>query len=145
LRSTPALEAVERWLAGPEQWLLLVGRPGTGKTVALRHALERRSDAYVRAVDLVGAVLSDARAERRIVQAQVLALDDVGREGTSEAAKRVLFSVLDARHESGRRTALSSNLGADALRAHLGEALADRVRSSCKAVALGGESMRGGR
>lgn len=143
LRSTPALTAVEAWLARPEQWMLLLGSPGVGKTVALRHSLSRRSDTYARTVDFVADALADRRAERRFTEAGVLALDDVGREGTSEAAKRVLFSVLDARHEAGRRTVLATNLRIEPLRAHLGEALVDRVRSSCFVAHVGGASLRG--
>lgn len=143
LRSTPSLLAVERWLAGREQWLLLLGDPGVGKTVALRHALVRRSDSYARAVDLVAESLADRRAERRFSEASVLAVDDIGREGASEVAKRVLFAVLDARHEAGRRTVLASNLRHEQLRAHLGDALVDRVRSSCFVSHVGGSSLRG--
>lgn len=143
LRSTPALVAVEAWLARPEQWMLLLGDHGVGKTVALRHALARRSDTYTRAVDLVADALADRRSERRCVEASTLAVDDLGREGTSEAARRVLFSILDARHEAGRRTVLATNLRIEPLRAHLGEALVDRVRSSCFVSHAGGASLRG--
>lgn len=67
-----------------------------------------------------------------------LVLDDMGDEGTP-AGVSALAGVIKARHGSGRRTVLTSNLHRDAFLRRYGEAIADRIRL----VELGpGKSMR---
>ena len=146
-----AMEAAAEWWgrAEPLTWLVYVGAPGTGKTVAsvwlLLRALEARQRAeYRRAVEVVRLSAYDEgkRELDRLKSVDLLVVDDVGREASSDYARALLFDLLDTRHAYRLRTVLASNLLDGALSRHLGAALTDRILGDGRAVRLKGKSMR---
>lgn len=150
--NTDALAAAAAWwgLKSRPTWLVLVGNPGTGKTVAAVWLLVQSMTAglrgqYRRAAEVVRmSAFDEGRAElERLKHAALLVLDDVGRETTSEYSRALLFDLLDTRHAERLPTVLASNLVDGALSRHLGDALTDRIRGDGRIVALKGKSLRG--
>jgi DNA replication protein DnaC len=139
---TTAVLALREWLRSEHQWCTIVGPTGTGKTVALKGVLTRYNQMVVRAVDLVRNVYENPREREQMLRCAVLAVDDVGAEGDGEGARRALYDVLDSRHEERRRTIITSNLSGEALVAHLGVRLVDRIRHNNIPIRLEGKSLR---
>lgn len=147
LTETDALRGVRQWLSGDAIWCVVVGDVGTGKSVAARWAVGARSATqrtrFARAVDVARLSTWDDGAELDALETcSLLALDDLGTEGTGEHARTTIRALLDARHESRRRTVLTSNLVGGDLSRWLGERVTDRVLSSYVRVLCRGQSMR---
>ena len=146
---TPAIRGVREWLAGPAVWCLILGPRGTGKSVAARWAVEElaatgrwaRMTTAVRVGRL--STWDDAGELDRLESADLLAVDDVGTEPDTDHARVTLRSLLDERHERGRRTILTSNLIGGQLSRWLGERITDRILSSYVRVETSGASLRG--
>lgn len=155
LQKTATVEAARQLGRGELPLLLLLGKAGTGKSVALACACAevartwpwaaqpgggRRLDPflYIHASAFEGLDGIDQRDSW--VRAHLLVVDEMGRE--AEAAVQRLVDVVIQRHAAGRATGMASNLGATAWKARYGEPLADRIRADGKAIVLAGESMR---
>jgi DNA replication protein DnaC len=63
-------------------------------------------------------------------RADHLLLDDLGREQPTAWARETLYLVVNARYEACRATSVVTNLDLDALAAHAGAALVDRLRET---------------
>lgn len=154
LHDTEALRAVHAWLAGSENFLLLLGGTGVGKTVAALVALTELDGVFVRSPDL-GPAIEPWKADLdRGVQTfdpsspSLVVLDDLGLERAEDARWGTSFDELcDARQGSrhGRplRTLITSNLTSAQIAERYSERARDRIRSSHKRVTLRGQSMRG--
>jgi hypothetical protein len=162
-RETVAMENAKRLDRGGDlmQMLVLLGPPGSGKTVAaawlLGQAVRRhpwnsqptKSNTtpllFVEARALTRLSNFDPEASRWVDamrDAKLLVLDDVGDEGTPSGCSTLADVVLH-RHARKRRTVLTGNLRAEAFKARYGDALADRIRASAIVPNLWGQqSMR---
>lgn len=141
LATTPAVVAVQRAMAwrdarGARQPLVLVvlGPVGTGKSVALGHAIahHERNARHVIAPDVLPrASYSELRAARaKMVAVDLLAIDEIG---TEEKPTVVLDMILD-RYNAGKATIIAGNVtkeqfsdryADDRLRSRLGRQQAD--------------------
>jgi len=146
---TDALKGVREWLAGDAQWCLVLGNIGTGKSIAARWAVDQvartgRRAYFERAFDVARlSTWNDAGRLDALEKCHLLALDDVGTEGASDHSRTSIRALLDARHERGNRTIVTSNLVNGKLSRWLGERITDRIRASHCKVVVDGESMRG--
>lgn len=155
----PAEDAARRYLRA--QWnivpfLFLAGGVGVGKTVAAalvfadavrKHPWNNEATGsnenplvFIRASRLTS--LTDWNADHarwldQLLAARLLVLDDLGDEGTGPAVQRVTDLLL-ARCDKKRRTVITSNLTAEALKRRYGEALFDRIRTMSIAPNLAG-------
>lgn len=126
--------------------VLVLGRPGVGKTWAVAAAVRDFPPArYVSAHDLVadeqrrigeddpmGERLSD-RAER----AELLVLDDLGAERSTDFARDRLVHLLVQRYDWRRQTIVTTNLTPEALGETYGARLASRLSTYTRLVIEG--------
>lgn len=134
----------------PAGFWYLHGPNGSGKTYALVAAVneainQQRSGVYIKSPDLINllrqSISSDSvhRSEpqllRQIKATTVLAIDEIGRERSTEYAKEKLFEIIDERYraahmyDSGypaKLTILAGNYPTDQIEPYLASRLRDR-------------------
>lgn len=124
--------------------LLMLGKPGTGKThlgASIANSLIRSGrTAVYRTIGSVFQDIRDSYSDRSdktegeilspLVGADLLVLDEIGvsKEQPSDFELRTIFSIINGRYESMRPTVVISNLGVDEVKVALGERSADRLR-----------------
>ena len=153
-----ATALAEKVAAGERRGLAMFGPPGVGKThvavAACRAAISRRVTAeYRNVVELVGRVqatyghgLEDGETRADVI-AQVAArdlvvLDDLGKERTSEDVQTIVYELVDAIHRSGARLVVCSNLSGAEYRSRYDEAVTSRIAGVCEIVPVLGEDRR---
>jgi DNA replication protein DnaC len=137
------------WESGHLNLLLQSPVAGVGKTHAAyavgRHAVDE--GATVEAwpvIELLSAMRpeGDSSALPNAVAADLLILDDIGRESDSEWTRQQLHQILDARLVNGRRTVITTNLTYDAMVARYTDPLVDRLCDDAVIVKVEGSSRR---
>lgn len=145
---TAAMSHVEVFMRSDRLILLLLGGPGTGKTVAAASALieaPAHSSVFAQAVDV--ARLSDYNVEHmheleRVTEAKLLVLDDLGAEHANDFWVSRLDGIINHRYGHKRRTVITSNLDAQRFKKQYGERIADRVREVGMVKSCGNQSLR---
>lgn len=144
LTATTATEAVQTFLSSGKTFLLLLGSPGCGKSVAAAQVLHR-GGVFVRAVELTRLSAydkDDRRTWASTVDAGALVVDDLGAELLHDAWRPMLDELVDARYGARARTVLTSNMDKDAFKARYGERIVDRIRHDGYVESCGNKSMR---
>ena len=145
-RETEALGAVRELLAGGPSVVILGGPKGRGKTTALAFACHAKRGRFVEAQDLFRLSSFAADDWLDLQETPLLALDEAGTEFLGDVLAVNLFSVLNARIQNLRPTAIATNLSVADFRTRFlrgaMERLDDRLRACGKWVSLPGESMR---
>lgn len=130
------------------QGLLLAGGCGSGKThlaAAIVHALIERGYRGVfltsgRYLDSLKSAFGNAQRTRDLQEearcADLLVLDDLGAERTSEWGKSELFALLNDRYEQMLPTVLTTNLSMKELIDRLGERTVSRIAEMTDGVRL---------
>lgn len=158
---TEALGVVKRWREDNAlTWLALCGAKGVGKSVAATWALVRvmrggGTAARIDATRLATLSQFDAGADEIawLKRVDMLLVDDIGTELLNDFAKARMHELFEERHETYRRTILTSNLmwrpttrdgqTIPGLEQRLGERLVDRITQAGRVVQLGSnKSMR---
>lgn len=131
--------------------LMLLGPNGTGKTHLGSAIIGETGGRYVNACTLTVEYESaaDFNAESRrdeiingLVGAKMLVIDEIGRAEKSETEAYLLETVLCGRYDRKLPSVIISNMSKEALLRFLGKAVTDRLRETCVAVELEGDSYR---
>ena len=101
---------------------------------------------YSRAADVITAEVSrDPKRRDELNSADLLVLDEIGCEGTSDLARRAISTLIDRRYGDSLRTIFVSNLparGAPSIWTHLGTANSERIRERCELIPCPWPSLR---
>lgn len=149
----PLRDAVEEWRQAPGRNLVLLGDVGVGKTHAAFAALRLVNRAYYKPKFYPVTELLDALrpgGERvdfdRLVQADYLALDDLGADRVTEWSAERLYTLVNRRWLDGRPIIATSNLSVSNGRGPLvdavGERLYSRLVDDAVVVQVAGEDRR---
>lgn len=76
-----------------------------------------------------------------LIRADLLLIDDLGKEKASEWVREVLFRVIDARHLT-RTTIITSNFTAEGLISHVGESIVSRIYGAFLQIEFKGPDYR---
>lgn len=137
--------------------LLLLGRPGTGKTMLtaaiVRSVVVSRglSARFIAARSMVrelrdtwrhGADRSESQVLDDLAGVTVLVIDDIGVGFGSEAEQTQLLDVIDSRYQLRRPTVCTSNLNLPSLIGAIGERAVDRLQEDARVVVFDWPSRR---
>jgi DNA replication protein DnaC len=139
--------------AGRGLWFM--GQVGTGKTtlamLVSKAALEAgRSVAIYSLPRLLNEIRDTHRAERshvrlldRLTAVDLLHVDDVGAERTTDWVLEELYSIVNARYEDERSMVITTNiLDREALCEQISERTVSRLTEMCDQLPLGGDDKR---
>jgi DNA replication protein DnaC len=85
----------------------------------------------------------EARGDaRRYLNCDLLILDDLGSEMTTQMVNMALYELVNSRLMSGKRTVISSNLSMDEVRARYTPQIASRLEGEYREIAFYGEDIR---
>ncbi len=138
--------------AGRGLWFM--GDVGTGKTtlamLVSKAALKAgRSVAIYSLPRLLNEIRDTHRAERshvdlldRLTAVDLLHVDDVGAERTTDWVLEELYSIVNARYEDQRSMLITTNLGHTKLGEQISERTVSRLTEMCDVLLLSGEDRR---
>lgn len=152
--------ACQRYVAsiankGTPGWLVLTGRPGTGKTMLLSCMAKALAERFVRSEYATQAAMgrefratyqrdatrTEAALFDHLANVPVLLLDELG-AGSTEHTDRLLFEVLDERYANKLPAVIATNHPRAALESVIGERLFDRLKEEATFLAFDWESSR---
>ncbi len=159
----PAVRAVRAYVrdidgrldAGDGLWL--EGDVGTGKTtlamLVSRHALDAGHSVSISSLprllnQIRTAAYDDDRANgyedllERLTAVDLLHVDDVGAEKTTEWVLEQLYSIVNARYEAERSIVITTNLERDELAEQINERTVSRLEEMCEVLPLWGADAR---
>jgi DNA replication protein DnaC len=145
-------ELTDRLDAGRGLWF--VGPTGTGKTtlamlVANAALRAGRSVAIYSLPRLLNEIRETHRSDRshvdlldRLTAVDLLHIDDVGAERTTDWVLEELYSIVNARYEDRRAMVITTNLDHDELSAQISERTVSRLTEMCLQLPLHGHDRR---
>lgn len=149
------LARVQRWTPEMERGVFLYGSVGTGKSTICKAIINKWASPsytckFITVPDAIRAIKSgmdkpDSSVDlevMKLVQPNLLVLDDIGVGDASDFSREQLFAVFEARAHSRKHTWFTTNMDPKQLRAHFHDRIADRLLEFCSWVKVEGESFR---
>jgi hypothetical protein len=148
---TAAFMATERFMKGPEKFLVMLGNKGVGKTIAALWAVGNYAGEFVAAESLTTQSRYNAEFWDDLKLTPVLAIDELSAEPKSLKDdgwfESKLLALLSFRDLSNRKTIITANINRATFKARYGtgamERLWDRIVGSNQLEEIAGESLRG--
>ncbi len=151
-----ALQFVEDFGRGGKRNIFLYGPAGTGKTFLMNCIAKELIEAQHSAVYLTASGLfdlfyrdssrrgdeEDQAAVLRVMDAELLVIDDLGTEFSSDFTVSRLFHVISNRLSAGTSTIISSNLSLNQISAVYGERVASRILGEYLLLPFYGRDLR---
>lgn len=138
--------------------LLLVGTVGTGKThlaaaIAMNLLDREHSVVFGTVTSLLGQIRSafdsDRISEREVMdklcRCQLLIIDDLGKEKTTDWVEQTLYEIINTRYEDNKSLVITTNMNLDEIRnkyQNNGDAIVDRILETCEGVEMKWPSWR---
>jgi DNA replication protein DnaC len=151
-----ALKKVEKWSPKIRKGFYFYGNPGSGKTrllkgLGLKWALKGVTVQFWPVTELIAAFkkfdLGSAQMDairKKIVEAQILILDDFGTEGTTEFVSGELLRIIDERSSRYPGSLhISSNMHPKMIGDEYGLRITDRLKDLVQSMELNDPSYRG--
>lgn len=140
-------------LDGSTMGLLFIGEPGTGKTIlscylATQYILKRKGTArYINLPEFFHELRESYRSKETVNPRQfddidLLILDDVGAENTTEWSSEMLYLIINNRYEKEKQTIVTTNLDLQTLAERVGDRIVSRIVGMCRKVNLKEEDQR---
>ena len=84
---------------------------------------------------------------KQLLNVDMLVLDDIGTEYSTDWAKGELYKIINGRYNNGGALVVTSNYGKDELKARFGndqtgERIVSRLTQMCEAIQIGGNDRR---
>lgn len=150
------LDIAREYAEHPQDWLVLLGNPGCGKThIAAAIVNHRVRQGYPALFVVVPDLLDHLRAafspdskvsyDQRFEEVRtspLLILDDLGTESATPWAKEKLYQIINYRYVARRPTVITSNLKPDELDPRIHTRIFDETR--CSVIPILASSYRGG-
>lgn len=133
--------------------ILMVGGTGLGKThlsSAIAHSLIEKGIevCYVTAPELFSRLEKekfgrmDSAENEEFSQAEVLIIDDLGSEMTSQFSVSALFSIVNSRMNAGKSTIINTNLSQKDLEETYNDKIVSRILGTYKVLFFSGDDVR---
>lgn len=137
--------------------MLMFGPAGTGKTFltnCLAKALieKQRSVSYERAGDMFDRMTKtnfssrdnpdQGNTNRRVMDSELLIIDDLGTEFTTDFMRARFFSIIAGRLSGGKSTIISTNFSMDEIKEYYGERISSRLMGEYFLVPFYGADLR---
>ena len=136
--------------------LIFLGNPGTGKghlAISLARTIEEKgfSCEFIKCYELLrqiknswkkNAEESEDEVLKRFRKYDLLVIDEVGMQFSSDADKLLFYDVVDYRHEYLRPTIVTANCSLDTLKSTLGGWMVDRLQGNSPILVFDWESYR---
>lgn len=133
--------------------MMIYGPTGTGKTYAM-HALAKAKKTITKIYSVKNYVdlLSEFRdyikqgwyfeKMKEICDEDLLFIDDLGAEKTTDFSQEFLYAILNRRYENMHRTFITSNLTLKEMNDRYGSRIVSRIAEMCVLVELQGQDKR---
>ncbi len=134
---------------------LIMGNAGTGKTFIssciANHALDRGKPVYYQTAFRLFEIFEDAKFNRDedasdivkyVYDVDLLIIDDLGTEFSTQFTSAVLFDIVNTRILSGKSTVISSNLGFDEMSNIYSQRVVSRFMGDYKLFQTAGKDLR---
>ncbi len=132
--------------------LLLIGRPGTGKTMLAAMIIKECGGCYRKSYQLVNEARradsynsSEDRNDmiKRYAGYRLLVIDEVGKDNSrADEEWNLLWQIINERYENELPIVIVSNLAKNELAGYLGQHIVDRLNETCKTIEFTGQSFR---
>lgn len=86
--------------------------------------------------------MSESQIIEKYSEIEVLFLDDIGTEKTTDWAQQTLYTIIDRRYREKLQTTITSNLSLNELSDKTGDRITSRIAEMCKIIELKGKDRR---